>query len=164
MRQFISATVTLDDLKTYFKGEHWRSTLRDDGIFEGRSNSYYVELSPGGSPAFHVRAQAYEDSSDKDEAVTDDPMKFLVDFLKTGSAGDEVLQKMSSMLAPAFEEEYVPPVVLANILRAWAMDAEEGLIGPRALARVLRHASLLPDMFDNMPLLLAAVHIAARED
>src|SRR5512135_2313537 len=164
MRRIVAATVTLDDLKTYFKGEHWRSTVRDDGVFEGRSDSYLVEISPGGSPAFAVSVQAYEDDADRDEAVTDTPMKFLVDFLKTGTAGDEALAQMATAIAPAYQDGYIPPVVISNLLRAWAIAAEERRIGPRTLARLLRHACVLPSLYQASTLLHIAVRLAARQE
>jgi hypothetical protein len=155
MRPVLAATVTLDDLKQYFKGEHWRAAVRDDGVFEGRSNSYHVELSPGGSPSFLVKVHAHEDESDADEAVTDEPMKFLVDFLKTGSAGDEALQKMSSFA--------ISPTGMVVLLRRLANEVQTERIGPRALSCLLRRASLMPDMPHSLGLLAAAVHLAARE-
>jgi hypothetical protein len=164
VRQLIAATTTLDDLKTYFKGENWRSTVRDDGTFESRSNTYLVEFKPSDTPQFAVEIHAYEDDSDRDEAVTDKPMKFLADFLKTGTEGDEALQKMARTLEPAYRDGHIPPVVIANLLRAWAIYAEERRLGPRALARLLRHASLLPDIGGPLRLLAAAVRLAARAD
>ena len=167
MRPLVAATVTLEDLKNYFKGtgvrgSTWRATVRDDGTLEARGNYYLVELTPGGSPSFLVKIQAHEDESDKDEAVTDEPMKFLVDFLKTGTAGDEALQKMARTLEPAYQDGYVPPVVVANLLRAWAIDVEKERIGPRATTRLLRRASLLPDWSENIKLLRNVVRMASR--
>jgi hypothetical protein len=162
MKRLVAATVTVDDLKTYFKGEHWRSSFRD-GVFEARSDSYYVELKPTSSPQFAVSVHAYEDESDKDEAVTDEPMKFLVDFLKTGTAGDEALQKMAAALEPSMHN-YMPPPVLSNLLRAWAADAEAQRIGPRTLARLLRHATVLPSLPQAARLLHAVIRMAGREE
>ncbi len=161
MRRSIAATVTLDDLKTYFKGAHWRSVVRDDGVFEGRSNSYFVELAPGGTPSFFVKIHSYEDDADSDESVTDEPMKFLVDFLKTGSVGDEALQKMAGVFRKMAS---LPPVGMANLLRSLADDVERERIGPRALARVLRHASLMPDLPGPVKILSTMVQAASREE
>jgi hypothetical protein len=168
MRPVLAATITLDDLKRYFtgkgsRGSTWRSTVRDDGTFEARGDIYHVEIAPGGSASFMVKVHAYEDESDSDEAVTDDPMKFLADFLKTGTAGDQALQQMAGIFQRVTA---MPPIGMANFLRHWADDVEAGKVGPRALARLLRRASLMPDMNHTLALLAEAAHLvrlAARE-
>ena len=162
----VAATITIDDLQNYFKGggsgkSPWRATIRDDGVFEARGNIFHVEIGPPGSPMFAVQIQAHEDSSDRDEAVTDDPMKFLVDFLKTGSAGDEALQKMAGFFS---QMSSLPPEGMANVLRSWADDVEHQRVGPRVLSRALRHASLMPSISEYVPLLAALIEAASREE
>jgi hypothetical protein len=167
MRKLIAATVTLDDLKQYFQGEHWRATPRGDGSFESRSDSYLVELSPVSGPQFAVSIQAHEDEMDKDEVVTDDPMKFIVDFLKTGTEGDEAFGHMATEGSSASYENYGnygSPAAVANLLRTWAVAAERGRIGPRSLARLLRHAALLADLPDTVEFVRLAVHLVANRE
>lgn len=161
MRPLVAATVTLDDLKNYFKGEHWRTAIREDGALEGRSDSYLIEIAPGGGPEFAVEVYAYEDESDRDEAVTDNPMGFLVDFLKTGTAGDEALQKMAGLFGKMAN---LPPDGMANLLRIWASEVEAERIGPRALGRILRRACLMVDMSDHISILKTTIKLAAREE
>jgi hypothetical protein len=166
MRSVLAATITLDDLKKYFTGKGtsgstWRSTVRDDGTFDAQGNIFHVEIAPGGSPSFHVKVQAHEDESDSDEAVTDEPMKFLTDFLKTGTAGDAAMQQMAGVFRKITS---MPPVGMANFLRHWADDVEARRVGPRTLARLLRRASLMPDMPQSLAFLAAAVRLATRAD
>lgn len=170
MRPLVAATVTLDELKTFFKGEYWTPKELENGGLEAAGKNYYkVKFEPGGSPAYAVKVHAYEDNSDSDEAVTDNPTKFLSDFLKTGTAGDEALQKMASALEPVYQDRYVPPVVVSNLLRAWAISVEAGEIGPKTLSRLVRRASLLlanpmePGMGPSLHLLASLVRLAARE-
>jgi hypothetical protein len=164
MGSLVAATITLDDVKTYFKGEHWHTNVHEDGSFEGNSRSYHVILKASDEPEFAVKVQAYEDESDKDEAVTDEPMKFLVDFLKTGTAGDQAMQQMAGVFQ---REANASPQGLSRVLRHWADNVQAERIEPQVLARLLRRASLLPDMPTTMTVLATAIlaaRVAARED
>jgi len=159
MRSRVAATVTIDDLKKYFTGEGWKTAIREGGL-QGWSENHVISIMPGGSPSFAVEVHAYEDESDKDEAVTDDPMRFLVDFLKTGTAGDEALQKMAGLFG---QMAYLPPDRMAILLRRWAAEVEAENIGPRALGRILRRACLMTDMPSHRAILGTVLKLAREE-
>ncbi len=155
MRPVTAATVTLEDLSKYFKGEHWRSVEKEGGL-EGRSDSYSVFLKPKDF-VYAVEIHAYEDEGDGDEEVTDDPLRFLVDFLKTGHAGDEALDKMAGVFS---HMNTLPPDGLISMLRIWANAVDTQEIGPADLGKLLRRAAILVDMKTAKVLLTAAVRLA----
>ncbi len=155
MRVVIGATVTLEDLSNYFKGEHWRSVTKEGGL-EGRSDSYSVFLKPKAF-VYHIGIHAYEDESDKDEEVTDDPMRFLVDFLKTGHAGEEVLDKMAGVFQHMHS---LPPEGLVSVLRNWADAVDAQAIGPVDLGKLIRRAAVMVDMKATRTMLTAIIRLA----
>lgn len=150
MKNLRAATVTIDDLKMYFKhggedplkrrGAGWRSRAADDGSFHAESPTYEVDLSPKGA-VFLVKVEAVDDPSDSDEQVTDAPTKFLVDFLKTGTAGDSVFGKMAGFMR---RTDSFGPDEVSGVLRIIADEAESGRLTLRQAAHAIRRASLLP--------------------
>jgi len=152
--------VTIEDLTTYFKGERdggdaWRSAVRDGGL-QAWCDTYTVELKPKGV-MYHVEVAASDDSSDKDEKVTDDPVEFIVDFLGTGTSGDDFFKNRSSAS--------VGPEELSEVLYELSDGIDEGAVGPRRLACVLRRAMVLTDAESVRRMLAAAIRFAeTRED
>jgi hypothetical protein len=145
-----ASTTTLDDLKMYFKhggetpvkrrGEVWRTRAREGGGLHAESSVYSVDLAPGGT-VFHVEVSAYDDPSDADAQVTDSPTEFLVDFLKTGTAGDSVFEKMASAMRRASS---FGPSEVSGILRLIAAETESGKLTKRQAVLAIRRASVLP--------------------
>jgi len=138
MRLIVAAAVTPEDVKRYFTG-HWRTSVRKGGLIVAESKNYLVELHPK-SAVFAVRIEAHDDPSDSDEGVTDDPAKFITDFLKTGTAGDEVFGKMAGLIR---RSAGLGPRELAGVLRFLADEAESGRLGRRAAAMAVRRAAAL---------------------
>jgi len=169
MRTFLAATVTLEDLKTYFKHggetplkkERWRSKAFDgedeSGAFTAQSPTYEVDLKPKGI-VFHVKIEAVDDPSDSDEAVTDDPSGFIVDFMKTGTAGDEVFGKMAGLVR---RTDRMSPQDLSGLLRFVASEAESGRMTKRRAAAAVRRSCVLLDVGGLTEAVRAAARIAA---
>lgn len=128
-----ASTVTMDDLKKYFTGgkssesEGWR-VLPSDMSIEAHSLHYDVLVEAKGF-IYHIEVAAKDDPSDSDESVTDEPLKFLVEFLETGSSGDELFKKMSS-----------DPSVLSGMLRLTARRLERDISSPKRTAAEIRRA------------------------
>lgn len=142
----IAATITLDDLSAYFKNggespykqERWHSNVLEDGGFRAWSSTFEVEMVPHGA-SFHVSVEAYDDPSDSDETVTDEPAAFIVDFLRTGSAADEVFTKMAGL----GRSDEMRPSELSRWLRRIAHGVSAGLIGRPECVSQIRQASRL---------------------
>lgn len=135
MRGHTSAVVTVDDLKTYIKGTHATVTESDDGSIKVESKKYTFSFKPKGFK-YSVKIEATDDPSDADEKVTSDPMKFIAGFLGSDVPGGEHFDKMSSN----------SPERISFALRKIAFEVEADSIGPKRLSRILRRASIIPDM------------------
>lgn len=168
MRTIVAATVTLEDLKTYFKhggetplrDEHWRSRPTDDGGLIAESPTFEVEMHPKGA-SFYVSIEAYDDQSDSDEMVTNDPAKFIVDFLKagTGSAGEEVFGKMAGLIR---RSAAISPADLSGLLRYIAAEAMSGRMTKRACAAAVRRACAFTSLGEAPKVFRSAAALAAR--
>jgi hypothetical protein len=157
MRRHIGATVTVDDLTQYFKGkrgigDEWNSRVRD-GLFIAECRTYTVELAPK-DVMYAVEVSAYDDPSDSDSKVTDDPVEFLVDFLGTGTSGDDFFKKRSSM----------QPDDLRDVLVHLSEGIDSGRVGPRKLARVIRRAIIMTDVDAVRRIFAAALRFAESRD
>jgi hypothetical protein len=126
----ISVVVSMDDVQGYFRGDPWRTAVRD-GSFIGWSDTAEVELKPVG-PKFKLHVESVDDPSDSEDFVTDKPMKELASFLGHDIPGGEHFEKMSSMT----------PSRASRALLALAAMVERCEVGPRALARKLRTLSV----------------------
>jgi len=160
MRTHISVVTTKEDLLNYFKPEDprypdaatWESTERE-GTVVARSDMYVVNMKPK-SIQFAAEIEAYEDPSDSDYEVTDDPVRFIVDFLKTGTLGDEALEKMAS----------VSPDIIVGMLRLLASDIDTKAVSRQMVQRVLRRFSVSIDFDFAKRVLIAVTRSAAREE
>lgn len=126
----ISVVVSMDDVQGYFRGDPWRTAVRE-GSFIGWSDTAEVELKPVG-PKFKLHVESVDDPSDSEDFVTDKPMKELAAFLGHDIPGGEHFEKMSS----------VTPARASRALMALAAMVERSEIGPRMLARKLRTLSI----------------------
>lgn len=157
MHSITAATVTVEDLQTYFKGprgdhgDKWRTEIDRDGLW-AISDMYTIHLNAEGA-MYSVEIAAKDDSSDSDSTVTDDPIGFIVDFMGTGSAGDEFFQKRSS----------VAPVEVSLILRKAADDYDAQRIDTKRLANVVRRTMIYPDL-DLVQQIAASIRISSRTD
>lgn len=97
MERKVAAIVTFPDIQKWFKGEFWDSSSLDGDTFHARSSNIEALVKPS-SVMFHISVKSYEDPLDSDEIVTEDPIKFLSDFLKTGTEGDEYFNVESSSI------------------------------------------------------------------
>lgn len=144
----VSATVTMDDLKKYFKG--WQYSGLTDSHLEAHSENYDVVINSK-SFVFHVSIEAVDDPSDSDEKVTDDPLEFITGFLGKGG-GEDLVKHISS------------PVSLSQALRILASKIELQECDPRQAALAIRHAILAT----NAAFLTSSMHTflryASRED
>lgn len=155
----IASVVTKNDLLKYFGGETYRAVERNDGVY-ARSDAYEIEIYPK-SVQFAVEIEATDDPSDSDFSVTDEPLDFIVNFLKTGTAGDEALQKMAGAFGMM---ESLSPSSMPKFLRFWAARTEQGLARPRDLARAIRRAAIMVDMPLIRRVMSAAIRTAAEAD
>lgn len=126
----ISVVVSMDDVQGYFRGEPWRTVVRE-GSFIGWSDTAEVELRPVG-PKFKLHVESVDDPSDSEDFVTDKPMKELAAFLGHDIPGGEHFEKMSSST----------PARASRALMALAAMVERSELGPKMLARKLRTLSV----------------------
>lgn len=143
MRRQTAAAVTFDDLSQYFSGKNWHVKVHE-GKMDGWSPTRGIEvkLEPKGS-IYSVSIKAYEDKSDADQTLTDNPMRFLVDFLKTGTPGDKAFENMASSF---WREDYLSPTRMAEVLKNWADGVEKKRIGFKLLSKGLRHIGFMADI------------------
>jgi len=135
MRTHLAATVTIEDLKKFFSGEDWEIKYASPMAFEAKAKSDDVIVSlRAKSFMYHVHVEATDDPSDSDDQVTDEPLQFLVEFLETGSEGDEYLKKLSSS-----------PELFADGLRLIASGIEQGTFGLSRTGMGLRRALMATD-------------------
>ena len=138
MRLITAAMVTPADVQKFFTG-HYKTKVREGGLIIAESKEYLVELQPK-SPVFAVRIEAHEDPEDSDEVVTDDPDKFIMDFLKAGTGGDEVFGKMAGLVR---RTDRLGPRDLSGLLRSIAARAASGQMTRRTAAMAVRRVSAL---------------------
>lgn len=150
MKTVLAATVTIDDLKLYFKGNNWHMSGLSDSFLEAHSANYDVSITSK-SFLYHVSIVANEDSSDSDEKVTDEPLEFIVQFL--GEAGGNDLLKHVST-----------PESLAHAIRILAARVELNEIGPRKAAAELRRTIMATDAAFVRRAFDVIKRYAARED
>lgn len=136
MRTHVSS-VTLKELSYFFKGSHgsnrddkdnWRSVV-DDGILTAWSGTYNVKVEPD-STLYYVKIKDKDNSSDSDESITDNPVEFIIDFISTGTLGDEYFKNRMSM----------SPDDLCSTLLHLSSSIDNGSIGPKRLFKTLRRA------------------------
>lgn len=151
MRTIQSAVVTLDDLKNYVKKKGTEIRERD-GSLEVSTRLYLFEFTPHRA-RFRVKIEAVDDPSDSEERITTEPAKFMAKFLGDLIPGGEYYDKMSSS-----------PDNLARILRYVASGVDGGNIGPRRATRLLRRASIFPNMGLLEKVVTAVCKTAAGED
>jgi hypothetical protein len=142
--RLILSTVTQEDILTYFKGGSWQVDVRRSGMITCESKKWTVELEPQGDPLFSVEIHALEDEHDSDEMVTDKPVKFIEEFIQ-GEA-----PKLSSN----------NPKEFADLLQNVAYRVSVGMIGPKTLSRMLRRASILPNLHAASVMLFKLIRIA----
>lgn len=146
-----ASTVTIDDLKTYFKGVHWKINAITDNSLEANSYSYSVVMKAKGFSYF-VKIEAVDDPADSDEKVTDEPIKFIASFLETGTSGDELLQKMSS-----------DALLTAKAVRTLSYAIESGLCIKKS-KNILRRMAVALEFPFVYRVFSAVVRTAARQE
>ncbi len=90
---------------------------------------FHIKLTPE-NQIYHVKIINTEDSGDTEELNTDDPVKFIVEFLKTGTEGDEFFNKMSSS-----------PSSVSKILKILASKLENNKFSKPEFSRILRRVT-----------------------
>ena len=151
--QRIAVVVSFEDVLNYFKGNEWDLTPTEDGVdikYRGESESYDLHLKLK-VVQFSVDIHAYEDESDADSIVTDNPSQFIIDFVRHGTPADEIFGRQA----------FMDPGSLSKLLRFYANAVDNGKIGPRKLAAVIRRASV---MINTNALRGIVLHTAARGD
>ena len=143
MRSILSV-VTQEDILTFFKGKDWETEIRRSGMITCESKKWTVELEPHGDPLFAIEIHSYEEESDSDEMITDEPIKFIEEFIQ-GEA-----PRLSC----------TDPHKFAGLLRNWADRIASHMIGPRASARILRRACILPELHSTSRILAALIRQA----
>lgn len=123
MKHHIS-TVTEKDVKLYFKGDDWRLFPYGDEL-KASGDFAEITLKPV-KTVFNVKIENIDDPIDSAEEETEDPIKFIVKYLQTGTEGDEVFRKMSShpqnvsymlsLLASEFDQKRLSPEILVENL------------------------------------------------
>ena len=88
------SVVTENDIKLYFRGDDWRLFPHGDEL-KASGDFAEVNLKPI-KTIFNVKIENIDDPVDFEEDETEDPIKFIVKYLQTGTEGDEVFRRMSS--------------------------------------------------------------------
>lgn len=92
---YASSVVTMDDVELYFKGESWPISKSGDGKFLGESVwNFRIELEQK-SPLFDVVIKSKEDDQDSKADSTEDPVKFISEFLSEGMSESELVRAAS---------------------------------------------------------------------
>ncbi len=130
MKHRVSAVVTMEEIRNYFKGDKWKSSEFTDSSMEAHSNNYDVSLQAKDFK-FRVRVEAEDDPTDSDETTTEDPVKFLEEFLGAGAGSSGGFEKMSSS-----------PKSVARALRALASRIDRGNVEKRSAIGSLRRIVL----------------------
>jgi len=91
----ISRIITTDEIYNFFSNDNEQVFKFNDGSMNVNYYGALAEISPH-SLMFNVVIKSPDDPLDSDEMITDEPLKFISEFLETGTAGDEFFNKMSS--------------------------------------------------------------------
>jgi len=129
VRSIVSTIITKQDILKYFHTKDWREpVIQKSGMIvaETKEAKWLVELEPYGDPLFTVTIYAIEDDNDRDEETTDKPIEFIEEFVQ----GD----------APRVSS--TDPTRFAFLLRYLADRVSSRTIGPKALSKIMRRASL----------------------
>jgi len=150
VRVHVALVVSFEDVRNYFKGDHWKVSEDEDG-FSADSEAYEVRLKSKGA-TYGVEIEASDDPSDSDSKTTDDPVGFITKFLGTGTEADDILKKMSS---------FPDPTLLSRLLTRTANLVESEVITIQASKRIIRRA-IVATFGKSFRAMLAAVVRAAK--
>jgi hypothetical protein len=145
--------VSFDDVRNYFKGEHWKVSEGEDG-FDADSEAYEVRLKSKGA-TYDVEIAAADDPSDSDTKVTDDPVEFISKFLGTGTEADDILKKMSS---------FPDPSLLSRLLIRAANLVESEVLTVQQTKRIIRRGIVATFGRSFRSMLAAVVRAAKGQD
>jgi hypothetical protein len=120
--------VTKQDIESYFKGDDWRLFPDGEG-FKASGDFAELTLKPV-KTIFNVKIENIDDPVDYEEDETEDPIKFIVKYLQTGTEGDEVFRKMSSC-----------PQNVSYVLLLLASELDKNRISPKTLVKNLSKIS-----------------------
>ncbi len=136
------ATVTPQDVEKYF-GESSTSTkhyvsqkwdITKDGKkykITSETPPLTLELEPA-KTIYNVNVEAVDDPSDSTTGETDNPVKFITSFLKTGEYAEELLSKVSS-----------DPNFISHILNTLAFKIDLNRIDSNYAKKTLRRVSVI---------------------
>lgn len=144
------AVVSAFEIREYFAGDAWKVKENDDGSIDAKSGVYDIRLTPGASK-YSVKIWAEDDPSDSAEEVTDQPVKFIADFLSTGASSEDLLKKMSSRSG-----QWHLPALLRHA--AFLLDVNED---PKAVAKIVRRGMVASFSRGFERLFEAVVRVAA---
>ncbi len=88
------ALVTEEDIHSYFKKDGV-PVSKEEGFISADSKSYSIRVKKE-KTLYKLVIENAEDDLDREEMVTENPTKEISNFLKTGTEGDEFLDKISS--------------------------------------------------------------------
>ncbi len=127
----LSVVTSPEELKGYFgKGKAWKKgEWKEDGSFHGETTFFRIDLKPTDS-TYRVEVKAVDDPSDSETEVTENPVKFLAEFLGRGVPGGEHFEKMSAS-----------PSDVAGVLRAVAISLR--VMTANEASRAVRRVALL---------------------
>lgn len=136
------ATVTPQDVEKYFgestsRTKHYTSEKwnisKDGKKFKVTSEvpPLTLELEPV-KTVYNISVEAVDDSSDYTAGETDNPVKFIVNFLKTGEYAEELLSKVSS-----------DPNFISHILNTLAFKIDLKRIDSNHAKKTLRRVSVI---------------------
>jgi len=149
----VSAVVTWDDIKTYFKGSAWKESNWMGDRFVGRTQNFSVEIEPG-DVQFEYKIEAVDDPADSEEGVSSDPVSKIAKFLGRDLPGGEFFEQMAS-----------GPDPLARALRTAADGLLRGRPDRSRVRAALRRMAAAAGMADGLAALRIAVsRMAGKAD
>jgi hypothetical protein len=148
-----TSVVRVEDLVNFFSGEtgtgdYWTSSKKDGGL-DAECDHFDVSLRPD-SAVYNVKIRDKEDPTESAEEFTEKPVDFIINFMGTGTTGDEYFKSMAS----------VGPNDLRDILIRLSSEVRDEKIGPRELKRVLRRAMVMADVEFLRRVLSTSVRLA----